>query len=144
MKNLFRVITVALSMLFVWINPLVGQWIRINKVEYGLKLVCGGSNLFVVNPWNGIIRSTDWGSSWSAVGISGEDLAVAGSYVFAASPSGVYVSTDQGKTWTISKSGLGTQPGRLVIKPELAGGFKTGALADSANPPSEFSSLSLF
>ncbi len=71
----------------------------------------GSGFLFAASPGNGVSVSTDSGASWTAVNNGLSDLNVYGiaaappdtsatGYLFAATPSGVFVSADNGANWS--------------------------------------------
>ncbi len=103
------------------------QWVRMDIDSVFVTSFAGSdSNLFVscaygFGPANGIYRSTNGGTTWTQSGLYGRSLqrvviapsGSGGSNVFAASyalpnctpPGGVFVSTDNGSTWTGAGTG---------------------------------------
>ncbi len=67
-----------------------------------------GSSLFATSTNNKMYRSLDGGNTWTALGISYIFRRVRGNqnYVFAATSSGVLVSSNNGTTWALSNTGL--------------------------------------
>jgi hypothetical protein len=67
MKNIFR-LPFVLFCLFTTTNPLHAQWIHTNG-PYGGDIRCfavSGTNIFA-GAWGGVFRSTNNGTSWTAV-----------------------------------------------------------------------------
>src|SRR5438309_1961273 len=98
MNMLMRAI--AIRMLAVTMSTaLHAQWIQ-SSGPYGGTVNCfavSGTNLFA-GAWNGVYRSTDNGTSWTAIGLANHDVrafAVSGANLFAGIwPGGVFHSTD--------------------------------------------------
>jgi hypothetical protein len=72
--------------------------------------VCG-NNIFAGTLFNGVFRSTNNGTSWSAVdsGLTStyvQTLAISGTNLFAGTLHGVFQSTNNGTTWNAINSGL--------------------------------------
>ena len=89
-----------------------GQWIQANG-PYGGHVYCfavKGTNLFAGTA-GGVFRSTNNGTSWTAVNTgltytSVDALAVSGTNLFAGTENGVFLSTNNGTSWTAVNTGL--------------------------------------
>jgi len=69
----------------------------------------GGENLFAGTVGGGVFRSTNGGATWTESGLAHESItcfAVAGSSVFAGTYSDLFVTTDNGASWTAVDQGL--------------------------------------
>jgi photosystem II stability/assembly factor-like uncharacterized protein len=79
------------------------------------------STLLAATEYDGIFRTTDGGASWTNVyrTTQATQFVAIGSKLYAAAAAGVLVSSDGGKTWSVSLSGV--QPGALAAASEKAG-----------------------
>jgi hypothetical protein len=108
--------SVCLALAIVLVCPFASaQWVPTSQ---GLAdstwyscLAVSGMNLFAGN-LGGVFRSTDEGTSWTAVNDGLTDtavmvLAVSGTNLFAGTRSAVYRSTNDGASWTLDTTGMG-------------------------------------
>ncbi len=111
-----------ISLFFLWIlvtsaHPLQAQWVQTSLSNPDSDAVScfavSGTNLFAVNDYGEVYRSTDNGTSWTPVnsGLTNAfvlSLAVSGTNLFAGTVygAGVFLSTDNGTSWTPVDSGL--------------------------------------
>ena len=111
-----------ISFFFLWMlvasaHPLQAQWVQTSLSNPDSDVVgcfaVSGTNLFAVNDYGGVYRSTDNGTSWTPVnsGLANAfvlSLAVSGTDLFAGTVygAGVFLSTDNGTSWTPVNSGL--------------------------------------
>ena len=107
MKNLckFSVIIILAALL----SPAtsVAQWVQTNGPYGGqvLSFAVGGTNIFTGTNGAGVFRSSDNGTNWTAVntGLTNTTvnaLAVIGTNLFAGTYAGVFLSTNDGISWT--------------------------------------------
>lgn len=78
---------------------------------FAWAIAADGVNIYAATPdtWPGFFFSNDNGNSWSSAYSGGGavySIVVSGSNVFAGTESGVYLSTDHGKHWTVKNNGL--------------------------------------
>ena len=131
MKSVFRLVRCGgfLSMvfcLFTSTNRLHAQWIQTNGPYGGLvsSLAVSGTNLFAGTLGGGVFLSTNNGTSWTAAStgltsVVGDfdpatdvrALAVSpngtgGTNLFAGTDGGVFLSTNNGTSWTAASTGL--------------------------------------
>ena len=110
------------------------SWVAFNTGLTDLdvqSLIFKGDTLFAATYGSGIYRSVNYGRSWFQVnsGLSGfslyvDELFVVGHRLYAgaendavgAKDGGVYLSTDNGSTWTIKNTGLSDHEGRRFAK----------------------------
>ncbi len=116
-------------------------------VEYGAPIslvTCAFAFLgtYVFAATSGVIRSTDYGMSWTAAstGLTNTDvraLAVSGTNLFAGTAGGgVYLSTDRGTSWTAVNTGLAdTNVAVLVVSGSnlFAGTFRAEVFLSTNN-----------
>jgi hypothetical protein len=88
------------------------QWVPTDGIYGGeVALVVASGNCVYAQTWEGVVRSTNGGTTWTLTSLNGRyisSLAVNGRYVFAVQreyydslrTNGVYVSSDSGSTWT--------------------------------------------
>ena len=108
-------------------NRAYAQWVQTNG-PYGGRvnsIVVIGDNIFAGTSGGGVFRSTDNGTSWTAVN-SGlpitsdypfivSDFTASGDNIFAATEKGVFRSTDNGTSWTISDSSFSIETRSLAL-----------------------------
>lgn len=89
-------------------QSLEAQWVKVNRPNTNCFVV-NGSNLYA-GTGNGVLRSTDNGTSWVNVGLAETAimfLLASGSNFFAGTyGGGVFRSVDNGGSWTATNSGL--------------------------------------
>jgi photosystem II stability/assembly factor-like uncharacterized protein len=100
------------------------NWSDVNTMnaETTLALTFDGLNVFAGTDGRGLFRSSDFGISWQSMSgtppamtyISG--FAVFKGVLLTSTRMGVYRSTDQGSTWTVSSDGLGSPPTYLIVQ----------------------------
>ena len=81
--------------------------------QYVWCLKVAGNNLFAGTQNNGVFMSTNNGVNWSQTSLNGRtvwSLEVNGNNIFAGTDVGVYVSNDNGTTWTLRNEGFGNFP----------------------------------
>jgi len=107
-----RLLSFFAAVVLLGAQSLQAQWIQTNG-PYGGTINCfavNGSNLFAGTD-GGVFRSTNNGTSWTAVNTGLTDtyvlsLAVSGSNLFAGTDGGVFRSTNNGTSWTAVNTGL--------------------------------------
>jgi photosystem II stability/assembly factor-like uncharacterized protein len=91
------------------------QWVQTNGPYGGdvLSLAVSGTNIFAGTRESGVFRSTNNGTSWSAVNVGfpwmpqARALVVSGTNIFVGlNGNGVYLSTDNGNSWNAVNNGL--------------------------------------
>ncbi len=134
MKNIYYLIVISCT---VFSSLLNAQWIRNNGPNGGVhSFAVFDTNLFAGTVGGIIYRSTNNGTSWTAVfgGTGADAIAVSDTNIFAATDGGVYRSTNNGATWTVS--GLtGVSPQALAITDTnlFAGTFQSGVYRSTNN-----------
>jgi len=88
--------------------PLFAQWTQTSGPGGGTVtcFLAGGSTVYAGTGYHGVYRSTDRGSTWSPartglVSLSIKALLSTGPALFAATGSGVHISTDGGQYWNL-------------------------------------------
>jgi len=131
------------------ITPSAEKWVQTNGIYGGSiwSFAVSGNNLFAGTDGSGVFRSTDNGTSWTAVNNGLTDLYVLafavssngadGVTLFAGTNGGggVFRSTDNGTSWTAVNNGLDTFSSRLaVIGTNLfAGTWRSGVFLSTNN-----------
>jgi hypothetical protein len=125
MKNIFQFLF-WISCLFTTTSPLHAQWIKTNLPDSVsvLTLALSGTNLFAGTDSSGIFLSTNNGTSWTAAsnGLINTNtnllnpsvyaLAVSNTNLFAGTGNfigiggGVFLSTNNGTSWSVASNGL--------------------------------------
>jgi hypothetical protein len=112
MKNIIRYarcssFLLVMFYLFIIVSPLRAQWIQSGLDGYYVRTItASGSNIFVGTSGDGMFRSTNNGTSWTAInsGLIGLDFpafAVSGTNLYAGSEgNGVFLSTNNGAGWS--------------------------------------------
>ncbi len=129
MKFKFTVVILA-ALLFVQVSDVDGQWVNMNVPnlnvpnpgpEMGIScIIANGQNLFAeTTDGSGVLLSTDSGESWTSLGLTslylstmvdiGTNLLVGA--VYGSVNGGIYISTNNGKSWSISDSGFAPKSG---------------------------------
>ncbi len=136
MKNIYYLIAISC---IVFSSLLNAQWIRINGPSGSVhSFAVSDTNLFAGTVAGTIFRSTNNGTSWTAVftGTWVEALAVSDTNIFAATDGGVYRSTNNGTTWS-AVSGLtnNVSPQALAISDTnlFAGTYQSGVFRSTNN-----------
>jgi len=96
------------------------SWIEVNNglSNYDImSLVVSGSDVFAATWGNGVFRSTNKGRNWTEIGLPGtyvQALAILGTNLFAGTNDGVFITTDNGISWSEINNGL-TNRGILTL-----------------------------
>ena len=114
-KSFLKNLTVGIGLVVLFTHMSSAQWVQTNGPWGGdvLALAVSGSNIFAALVPGGVYRSTNNGTSWTAVdsglpaNIYVTSLAVSSSNIFAGTlGGGVFLSTNSGTSWTAVDSGL--------------------------------------
>jgi hypothetical protein len=104
MKNLYVLITISIVIFYSSLNA---QWVKTLSMQPGAISYAFaelGTTFFAGSLGDGVFRSTDNGTSWTAVN-NGLDtnvlsLAISGTNLFAGTYDGIFLSTNSGESWT--------------------------------------------
>lgn len=148
MKNSFIQFVLCLVALFYCPSISLSQWMRTSGPYGGAisSLMAYGRNLYA-GTWSGVFVSTDSGGSWSAMGLKNDWVSALAAYsddvvdtiLFAGTfydNGAVFHSTDNGKTWIKSDSGMKNIPiNCLAVKDStiLAGTYLWGLYRSTNN-----------
>jgi ligand-binding sensor domain-containing protein len=124
-------------------SPVPAQWVQTNG-PYGVDIRCvapSGPNLFVGTYGSGVYLSANKGASWTAVNTGLplykyiNTLAVDGPNLFAGTPGGVFVSTNNGTSWSATTGVAGIDVHAFAVSgPNLfAGTWDYGAFLSKDN-----------
>jgi len=98
-------------------------WISVNSPHPYVTAFTTLGNITFAGTWNGVNRSDDNGFTWDASGMSNaniSDLLTVDQMLFAATTGkGIFTSSDSGKTWTVSDSGIDTKAIKTLFKDSL-------------------------
>ncbi len=147
---------VLLAMLFAMNAS--GQWVQIsNPGTYTMSLAISGANLFAgtydnyISPHGAVSISTNYGTSWSQTALNDNivySLLVSGPNLFAGVYGGVYLSTNNGSSWTAVNNGISNYYiTNLAISGTnlFAGGYQPGLVCEiflSTNSGTNWTSVS--
>ena len=135
MKNIYYLIAISCILFSSFLNA---QWIRNNGPNGGVhSLAVSDTNLFAGTVGGIIYRSTNNGTSWTAVfnGIYVDALAISDTNIFAGTDGGVYRSTNNGTTWTVAGLTNNVYPQALAISNTnlFAGTYQSGVFRSTNN-----------
>jgi type IX secretion system substrate protein len=110
MRTLFTICIICLLMMS-FTGILKAQWTAVGSIPGGRvnDILTVGETLYAAT--SGVFRSTDYGSTWEAIGLEGKEilsLAMSGPFLIAGAgygSGGIFRSSDQGHTWENPVSG---------------------------------------
>jgi photosystem II stability/assembly factor-like uncharacterized protein len=113
-ETMTRILTTAISSVFLLALPAFGQWNIINHPGYqAVKSVTSGAGALYMVPYpSGVVKSTDGGNIWNPVntglpaGTTVHSVHFVNGALLCGTESGVYRSTNGGTSWAISNTGL--------------------------------------
>lgn len=137
MTHTLRITALSLALI-----PLAAaaQWNMFNHPGYTsiYSITTGPGAIYMVAYPNGVIKSTDGGSSWNPVnnglpaGIQVESVYYNGSVLLAGTHSGVYRSTDGGANWALANTGMPATSGSAYVNKFYHYGGTTFAIYSNA------------
>jgi len=107
MKTFLQQVIIGMGLLFIFSQTVSARWLQTNGPEGGTvnALAVIGDTIFAGTNGGGIFRSTDNGTNWIAVdsglpGYNVNSVAVSGGTIFAGTEGGLFLSANNGTSWT--------------------------------------------